>query len=80
MSTKQNKGGDDFLDNIFQATQLINEASNVVVITGAGASTESGIPDFRSDNGPTNPTALLPQLPKFIDNPPTAQWTSIIRG
>lgn len=53
MSTKQNKGGDDFLDNIFQATQLINEASNVVVITGAGASTESGIPDFRSDNGPT---------------------------
>jgi NAD-dependent deacetylase len=40
------------LDKILQATKIINDASNIVVITGAGASTESGIPDFRSDNGP----------------------------
>lgn len=45
------KRGDDFLDSILEATKLIKESENLVVITGAGASTESGIPDFRSDNG-----------------------------
>lgn len=32
-------------------TRLIAEARNVVVFTGAGISTESGIPDFRSPGG-----------------------------
>ena len=31
--------------------QLINESSEIVVFTGAGISTESGIPDFRSPGG-----------------------------
>ena len=31
--------------------RLIDEANNVVVFTGAGISTESGIPDFRSPGG-----------------------------
>lgn len=37
------------MDKILEATKLIKESKNLVVITGAGASTESGIPDFRSN-------------------------------
>jgi len=38
-------------DEIQQLTRLIDKATRVVVFTGAGISTESGIPDFRSPNG-----------------------------
>ena len=31
--------------------KLINESNNIIVFTGAGISTESGIPDFRSPGG-----------------------------
>ena len=34
-----------------QFKELINESSEIVVFTGAGISTESGIPDFRSPGG-----------------------------
>ena len=34
-----------------QAAQLIAQSSRIVGFTGAGISTESGIPDFRSPNG-----------------------------
>lgn len=36
---------------IEHAVQLIREARNVVALTGAGISTESGIPDFRGPQG-----------------------------
>jgi NAD-dependent deacetylase len=36
---------------IQKAAQLITESSSTVVLTGAGVSTESGIPDFRGPNG-----------------------------
>jgi len=36
---------------IRQAARLIHEARRIVVFTGAGISTESGIPDFRSPGG-----------------------------
>ena len=32
-------------------SQYINEANNIVIFTGAGISTESGIPDFRGPQG-----------------------------
>jgi NAD-dependent deacetylase len=38
-------------DLIDQCTNLIRKANNVVVLTGAGISTESGIKDFRSRTG-----------------------------
>ncbi|MBP7766136.1 MAG: Sir2 family NAD-dependent protein deacetylase [Deltaproteobacteria bacterium] len=37
--------------SIFQAADLIAKAVTVVVFTGAGISTESGIPDFRGPGG-----------------------------
>ena len=36
---------------INQLTELIRSSSNIVVHTGAGISTASGIPDFRGTNG-----------------------------
>ena len=38
-------------DAIQQAAQLIRRANKVIALTGAGVSTESGIPDFRSQDG-----------------------------
>lgn len=34
-----------------QLQQIINESNNIVFFGGAGVSTESGIPDFRSVDG-----------------------------
>ena len=39
------------MDNIGKASEMISESSRIVVFTGAGISTESGIPDFRSPGG-----------------------------
>lgn len=36
---------------VARATDLVNEAQAVTVLTGAGISTDSGIPDFRGPNG-----------------------------
>jgi NAD-dependent deacetylase len=38
-------------DDIAEIASLLRDARNVVVLTGAGISTESGIPDFRGPNG-----------------------------
>lgn len=35
------------MDKIKQACQLIKNSSKVMALTGAGISTDSGIPDFR---------------------------------
>jgi NAD-dependent deacetylase len=39
------------MDKIKEFTQWIIDAKTITVLTGAGMSTESGIPDFRSENG-----------------------------
>lgn len=41
----------DFEDQIQRLAFYINEAQKITVLTGAGISTESGIPDFRSPDG-----------------------------
>ena len=38
-------------EKIEKFNQLINESNNIVFFGGAGVSTESGIPDFRSKDG-----------------------------
>ena len=39
------------MDNINKLKKMIEESKTIVAFTGAGVSTESGIPDFRSDDG-----------------------------
>lgn len=39
------------MDKVDKLINMINECKNIVVFTGAGVSTESGIPDFRSKDG-----------------------------
>ena len=46
-------------DGISQLSKLIDDATRTVVFTGAGISTESGIPDFRSPNGVWSQTSPI---------------------
>ncbi|MDQ0207774.1 NAD-dependent protein deacylase [Alkalicoccobacillus murimartini] len=39
------------MKSLIQLTEMIESASTITVLTGAGVSTASGIPDFRSANG-----------------------------
>ena len=39
------------MNSLEKIADLILSSSKIVVLTGAGISTESGLPDFRSDNG-----------------------------
>ncbi|CAE7300075.1 cobB [Symbiodinium sp. CCMP2592] len=38
-------------DSLEEARRLVDESSRIVVLTGAGVSTDSGIPDFRGPEG-----------------------------
>ncbi len=62
----------DFQYNIKEITKLIIDSNHVIAITGAGISTPSGIPDFRS-NGTglweTNDPMKVASLSAFNKNP-----------
>ncbi len=47
------------MDKIVELQKLIDNANHIVVITGAGISTASGIPDIRSANGAANNKELI---------------------
>ncbi|NNG17516.1 MAG: hypothetical protein HKM89_13655, partial [Gemmatimonadales bacterium] len=38
-------------ENLARARRLLNDASQVLVLTGAGVSAESGVPTFRGEDG-----------------------------
>ena len=48
------------INKIKKAACLINQAKNIIVLTGAGISTSAGIPDFRSPK-----TGLYHNLEKY---------------
>lgn len=48
------------MDSIQQLQQMIDESSHIVFFGGAGVSTESNIPDFRSTDGLYNQTYQYP--------------------
>lgn len=57
-------------NRIKRCTEIIKNAHKIVVLTGAGISTESGIMDFRSRTGlyQVAPEYIL-SLPYFLKNP-----------
>jgi len=68
---------------IGKVADLILESSKIVVFTGAGVSTESGIPDFRSPGGvwsKFDPEEFTIQ--KFIADPEARkkQWQFLVKG
>lgn len=52
------------MDDIQKLQSIINESNRIVIFSGAGVSTESGIPDFRSADG------LYQKKEKQFDYPP----------
>ena len=51
------------MTKITQLQEIINSSDNIVFFGGAGVSTESGIPDFRSESG------IFKSLEKYGDTP-----------
>ena len=50
---------------IRELKELIDESSNIVFFGGAGVSTESGVPDFRSVDGLYNQVVSFMVLRKY---------------
>ena len=70
-------------EKIARVVEMIAKAKSIVVFTGAGVSTESGIPDFRSPGGIW--TKFDPEdftIDKFLSSPETRlkQWRLLLAG
>lgn len=76
----RNKSVEEYIDRV---AELISDARNIGVFTGAGISTESGIPDFRSEDGlwnRYNPEEFT--YDKFLASPEVRrkQWVVLREG
>jgi NAD-dependent deacetylase len=72
-------------EDLEQARRWLDEARAVVVLTGAGISTDSGIPDFRGPQGlwTKNPKAeLMSQLSYYVSDPEVRRlsWQNRMRS
>ncbi len=72
-------------EDLARARQWLNEARSVVVLTGAGISTDSGIPDFRGPQGlwTKNPKAeRMSDLRYYVDDPEVRRlaWQNRLRS
>ena len=66
METRQDRYSGAKEKKIEQLKQLIDESNQIVFLGGAGVSTESGIPDFRSGEGIFNQDSGLKYRPVDI--------------
>ena len=82
MSGDDQQDGESSLDGaLARATQVLAAARRVVVLTGAGISTDSGIPDFRGPQGvwTKNPKAeRMSSLSHYLNDPEVRElsWQS----
>ena len=54
------------MDKIAELKRIVEESNNIVFFGGAGVSTESGVPDFRSENGLWNAKTRFNASPEEI--------------
>ncbi|MFN9355465.1 MAG: SIR2 family NAD-dependent protein deacylase [Alphaproteobacteria bacterium] len=68
-------------DTTHQLARLIDDARRIVVFTGAGISTESGIPDFRSPNGIWSQQSII-YFDEFVSSREARieSWTRLFEG
>jgi len=60
-----------FDSRVKEAAELIHKSQYLVVFTGAGISTESGLPDFRGPNG------VWTRRDKGLPPPKSPKWSSV---
>ena len=75
----------DLDENISVAKRLVDDSSNIVILTGAGISTDSGLPDFRGPNGiwTKNPEAeKASTISNYVNEPSVrkANWALRAEG
>ena len=54
------------MDSVLKLKEIVSQSENIVFFGGAGVSTESGIPDFRSENGIYNAVTKYGYSPETI--------------
>ena len=70
-------------DNILKLKDWIENSDNIVFFGGAGVSTESGVPDFRSENGIYNTVKRYnfpPGTPIFSGISIVPRWTAAMQS
>ncbi len=81
MDDRESQPEMDSREAIARLTDLIGSSRRLVALTGAGISTESGIPDYRGPGGVWE-SRKPPVLGDFLENPATqlAYWERRITG